>query len=160
MSAYRNTSLALVTDAEQSRLRLTDIFVPELSRAIRLPLFLTPVSAGDPQSAEDYVEQQLDIGRYLIKNPSTTFLVRVTGDSMIGAGIHSGDMLVVDRSIEPSDGRIVIAVIDGELTIKRLRRKGRKIMLMPENPDYEPVTFRSDADIPVWGVVTSVIHSL
>jgi len=160
MNAYRNTSLTLVTGTQQGWLRPTDIFVPELSQTVRLPLFLAPVSAGDPQSAEDYIEQKLDIGRYLIRNPSTTFLVRVTGDSMIGAGIHSGDMLVVDRSIEPSDGRIVIAVIDGELTVKRLRRRGRKIMLMPENPNYEPVTFRSDADIPVWGVVTSVIHSL
>ncbi len=135
-------------------------WLPELSSPLRLPLFMTPVPAGDPSSGDDHVERYLDISRHLIRNPVATFLVRVTGDSMIGAGIRSGDILVVDRSIEPADGKIVIAVVEGRLTVKRLRIEGEKAVLVPENPDYAEVEIGDGSDVVIWGVVTGVVRSL
>jgi DNA polymerase V len=98
---------------------VVEIFVPEDGEKIELPLFLESVSAGFPSPADDYLENKLDLNQHLIKNPPATFFVRVTGDSMVDAGIYSGDILVVDRSLNPKDGNIVIAVINGELTVKR-----------------------------------------
>jgi len=127
---------------------------------VPLPLFACPVSAGFPSPAEDYLEGKLDLNQHLIKNPISTFFVRVAGDSMIGAGIHSGDLLIVDRSLEPRDGRVVIAVVDGELLVKRICISRGKVSLTAENPNYPPLILREEMDFEVWGVVTSVIHSL
>ncbi|MBT7942156.1 MAG: translesion error-prone DNA polymerase V autoproteolytic subunit, partial [Alphaproteobacteria bacterium] len=100
--------------------------VDETSAPSALPFFATAVQAGFPSPADDYMEGALDLNEHLIRRPAATFFLRVLGDSMTGAGIHSGDLLIVDRSIHPIDGHIVIAVIDGELTVKRLsRRRGR-----------------------------------
>jgi len=118
------------------------------------------VAAGFPSPADDYLEGQLDLNEYLVRHPAATFFVRVSGDSMIGAGIHSGDILIVDRALEAKDKKVVIAFIDGELTVKRLVRRQGKIVLMPENDKYQPLTIADDADLEIWGVVTSVIHSL
>ena len=93
------------------------IYAPDFSTSIECPLFIDAVSAGFPSPAEDYVEGKLDLNKYLIKHPAATFFVRVTGDSMIEAGIHTGDILIVDRSLEPADKKVVIAVVDGELII-------------------------------------------
>jgi DNA polymerase V len=123
-----------------------------------LPLYVVAVSAGFPSPAEDYVEGKIDLNRHLIKNPAATFLVRVTGDSMIGAGIHSGDVLVVDRSLEPTQDRIVIAVINGELTVKRIYHERKRLYLMPENPNYPPILVDEGMELQVWGIVTNVIH--
>ena len=102
----------------------------------------------------------MDLNRHLVKNPAATFFVRVTGDSMVGAGIHHDDILVVDRSLQPRDGSVIIAALDGELTVKRIRIKRRKITLVPENQDYAAQEVSPDSDFEVWGVVTNVIHSL
>ena len=136
------------------------IFRPDTTTQYEQPLFEAKVPAGFPSPAADYEEDRLDLNRYLIKNPAATFFVRVTGDSMEGAGIHHGDLLVVDRSIEPRDKNIVIAVINGELTVKRIRLKGRKITLEPENKKYAVQEIAENAEFEVWGVVTSVIHQL
>jgi DNA polymerase V len=126
-----------------------------------LPLFLAPVSAGFPSPAEDFLDGTLDLNSYVVKNPAATFFVRAAGDSMVGAGIHSGDVLVVDRSVEARDGRIVIAVLDGELTVKRLRRtKSGGVSLHPENGAYQPIDVRDGTALEIWGVVTAVIHRL
>jgi DNA polymerase V len=125
-----------------------------------LPLFTCPVSAGFPSPAEDYIEGKLDLNQYLIKNPVATFFVRVTGDSMLGAGIHPGDLLIVDRSLEPTDGRVAIAVVDGELLVKRIRLKNDHVLLVAENPNYPPLELREEMSFEVWGVVTNVIHPL
>ncbi|MFZ2148149.1 MAG: translesion error-prone DNA polymerase V autoproteolytic subunit [Sedimentisphaerales bacterium] len=122
-------------------------------------VFEAEVPAGFPSPAADYEEDKLDLNRYLIKNPAATFFVRVTGYSMMGAGIYSGDLLVVDRSLEPKDKSVVIAVIDGELTVKRIRI-GKKITLEPENENYPVQQITEDTDFQVWGVVTNVIHAL
>jgi DNA polymerase V len=128
-------------------------------RKVALPLYTCPVSAGFPSPAEDYIEGKLDLNQYLIKNPVATFFVRVTGDSMVGAGIHSGDLLIVDCSLEPRDGRVVIAVVDGELLVKRIRIKRGRISLVAENPSYPPLILEEQS-FEVWGVVTNVIHPL
>ena len=118
------------------------------------------VSAGFPSPADDYKEKKLDLNDLLIRQPEATFFAKASGDSMIGAGIHDGDMLIVDRSITPSDGKIVIAVVNGELTVKRFKVSGRNAQLHPENPKYSPINLSEGDSISVWGVVTNVVHSL
>ncbi len=136
------------------------ILSPIINGLVELPLFLESVSAGFPSPADDYLERRLDLNEHLIKNPASTFFVRVNGDSMINAGIYTGDILVVDRSLDPKDGNIVIAVIDGELTVKRLSIGKNKIALLPENPKYKKIEITSEMNFEVWGVVRSVIHSV
>jgi DNA polymerase V len=125
-----------------------------------LPLFQSVVQAGFPSPADDYLDKKLDLNEYLVKHPAATFFVRVSGDSMIDAGIHNGDILIVDRSLSAVDGRIIIAILDGELTVKRLRKKGHQVTLVPENDLYEPIEINEFNDFEVWGVVTNVIHKV
>lgn len=140
--------------------KVDKIYRPDAKTQRPLPLFLERVSAGFPSPAADYEEGRLDLNQYLIKNPPATFLVRVAGDSMIGAGIHPGDLLVVDRSLEPKDKNVIIASLNGELTVKRIRIKRKKIFLEAENESYAPQEITKDTEFEVWGVVTNVIHSL
>lgn len=130
----------------------------EVQTSIYLNLYGTNVSAGFPSPSSDYLEGKLDLNEHIIKNPPATFFVRVSGDSMIGAGIHPDDLLVVDRSEEPKHGKIVIAVINGELTVKRLHKNRAGVQLMPENPSYLPIHITPEMEFQVWGVVTYVIH--
>ena len=127
---------------------------------LRLVLFTSKISAGFPSPAEDYIDKNLDLNEHLIKHPAATFFIRVEGHSMINAGIHNGDMLIVDRTLEPVDKKIVIAVINGEMTVKRIRMLKGKLYLMPENDSFKPIEVSEEADLQIWGVVTSVIHSV
>lgn len=127
---------------------------------ITLPLYVSGVRAGFPSPAEDYIEKKLDLNEYLVKHPAATFYVRVEGDSMVNAGIQSGDILIVDRAVEPSHNKIIVAIVDGEFTVKRLLFRGKSIVLAPENPDYEEIVITDGMDFAVWGVVTSVIHEV
>lgn len=136
------------------------VYRPDLSTPCALPVFLERVPAGFPSPAGDYLDGKLDLNQYLIKHPAATFFLRVTGDSMTEAGIHSGDLLIVDRSLEPSDGTIVIAVLDGELTVKQLERRKGTLRLLPANKNYEPLEVSELQSFEIWGVVTNVIHSL
>jgi DNA polymerase V len=136
------------------------VFRPDMSTKCEQPLFEATVPAGFPSPAADYEEGKLDLNKHLIRNPAATFFVRVTGDSMEGAGIHHGDLLIVDRSIESKDKNIVIAAINGELTVKKIRIKGRKITLEPENKNYPIQEIAENTEFEVWGVVTNVIHKL
>ena len=136
------------------------IYKPDLSTEYKQQLFTENISAGFPSPASDYEEARLDLNKYLIKNSAATFFVRVTGDSMVGAGIHHGDLLIVDRSIEPKNKNVVIAVINGELTVKRIKIQKKKITLVPENENYQPREILEGTDFEVWGVVTNVIHKL
>ena len=123
------------------------------------PFFLARVSAGFPSPADDYVESALDLNAYLVRNPAATFMVRVGGDSMAGAGIRDGDLLVVDRAREAKSGAIVVAVVDGALTVKRLRVGRQGVRLEPENPAYKPIEVRESAELVIWGVVAHAIRS-
>lgn len=134
-----------------------NFFIPT-SSPCPLPLFLSSVKAGFPSPADDFMEKKLDLNEHLIRHPAATFFVRVDGDSMQGAGIQRGDILIVDRSLEVQDGRIVIAVINGEFTVKRIRMKEGELLLEPENPRYASIRIGPDSDFQVWGVVTYVIH--
>lgn len=122
------------------------------------PLFSCRVSAGFPSPADDYIDQRLDLNELLIANPAATFFVRVDGDSMTGAGINNGDILIVDRSLAATSGKIVIAIINGELTVKRLVQTAASCRLVAENPDYPDIEIDAESDFQVWGVVTSVTH--
>ena len=145
----------------QPRSSKVEIMVPAQSpESLKRPLFSSGVSAGFPSPADDFIEKQLDLNEHLVKHPSATFYVRATGDSMNGAGIFEGDILVVDRSVEAVSGKIVIAVVDHELTVKRLYRNGHTIELRPENKKYPVISFKDDMDLMIWGVVTSVIRKL
>lgn len=128
--------------------------------SLSLPLFASMVSAGYPTPADDAVEDNIDLNAHIIKRPDSTFLVTVSGDSMINAGIHNGDILVVDRAPTPKHNDVVIAVLNGELTVKRLLREHNAVTLKPENPDYPLIPISEDMDFRLWGVVTSVIHQL
>ena len=134
-------------------------YQPELSNQ-KLSIFSARVSAGFPSPAADYEEGKLDLNKHLVKNPAATFFVRVSGDSMTGAGVHDGDLLIVDRSKEPVSGNVVIAVLDGEMTVKRLRIRNDKYTLEPENDNYPVQKITKDSEFEVWGVVTNVIHPL
>jgi DNA polymerase V len=136
------------------------VYKPDRSTKRRQPIFMATVPAGFPSPAADYEEGKLDLNRHLIKNPAATFFVRVTGDSMLKAGIHSGDLLVVDRSIEPRDKSVVIAVVNGELTVKRIRIRKNKLTLVAENDAYQSQEINGEIEFEVWGVVTNVIHAL
>ena len=125
-----------------------------------LPCFLAPVPAGFPSPADDAVEEALDLHRHLVRNPAATFFLRACGDSMIEAGIRDGDLLVVDRSVEAAHNRVVIAALDGELTVKRLIRRQGRVVLMPANPAYEPIDITEREDLHIWGVVTHAVHKL
>lgn len=127
---------------------------------LKLPLFLCPVSAGFPSPAEDHIEKRLDLNEMLVTHPAATFFVRVAGDSMIGAGINHDDILVVDRSVEPANGKVVIAVLNGELTVKRLFRDGDSFRLAAENSEYPDRLLVEGESCEIWGVATFVIHSL
>lgn len=118
------------------------------------------ISAGFPSPAQDYVEGRLDLNEHLIQHEASTFFVRADGYSMIGAGIHPDDILIVDRALEATHNRIIIAIVDGELTIKRLVLKDDECWLVPENQDYPPIRIHEGLDFVVWGVVTYVIHKL
>ena len=137
------------------------------ARMIARPLLASRVQAGFPSPADDYVERSLDLNEELIRHPAATYFLRAGGCSMQGAGIHDGDLLVVDRSIDAEVGMVVVAVVDGEFTVKRLapggggRRDGcgaEALVLAAEHPGYPPIPIGPDTEVRVWGVVTSVIH--
>ena len=128
-------------------------------QAFGCPMLRFPAWAGFPSPAEDW-QESLDLNQLLIKHPAATFLVRAVGDSMIGAGIFSGDILVVDRSLEAADNRIIVAQVAGDLLVKRFRKLRGKTYLMPENQAYPLVEIQADTELLVWGIVTHVIHAL
>lgn len=134
--------------------------VSTIAACVHIPLFESRVSAGFPSPADDYVERKLDLNEYLIHHKEATFFLRVQGNSMIGAGIHDGDLLIVDRSLDAAHNKVVVAVIDGDLTVKRLILKEKKIALAPENPRYPTINVTDEQSFQIWGVVTNVIHHL
>ncbi|PCJ65384.1 MAG: peptidase S24 [Candidatus Hydrogenedentota bacterium] len=127
---------------------------------LSLQLYSTPVRAGFPSPAEDYIDKRLDLNEELITHPAATFFLRVDGDSMCDAGILNGDLLVVDRAVEPRNHHIVVCVVSGEFTVKRLRKVGGRVYLIPANGEYNPIEVTEDMDFVVWGVVMHAIHTV
>lgn len=126
---------------------------------LALPFFSSRISAGFASPADDHLENTLDLNQLLVPRPTATFMLRVEGDSMIGAGIYDGDMLIVDRSETAVDGSIVIAAVQGDLTVKRLKKNTLGIWLLPENPKYKPIVINEDSDFVIWGCVKHAIHN-
>ena len=122
--------------------------------------FVPQVAAGFPSPADDALEAGLDLHAQLIVHPSSTFLLRVNGESMLAAGIHHDDLLLVDRSLEPRPGRVVVAVLDGAFTLKRLERHRGRLRLQAAHPDYPPLEVERCGELQIWGVATHVIHPL
>jgi DNA polymerase V len=140
------------------RMHVKEVWGFESGTSLKIPLFTARVSAGFPSPADDFIDKSLDLNEFLIEHPSATFFVRAEGTSMIGAGIHPGDILIVDRALEPAPGSIVIAALDGEFTVKRFQRKSGRSFLLAENTEFAPIEITENMTVEVWGVVTYVIH--
>lgn len=125
-----------------------------------LPLIDAGIRAGFPSPAEDFVDLSIDLNRELIKNPSSTFYARVKGDSMKDAGIHDGDLIIIDKSLEPANGKIAVCFIDGEFTVKRIKIDSDCCWLVPANDDFNPIRVTEENEFMVWGIVIHVIRSL
>lgn len=137
-----------------------DFFTPLYEGDTRIPYIDAGVSAGFASPAQDFLETEIDLNRELSHNRATTFYIRVSGNSMINAGIEDGDLLVVDRSLEPADGKIAICLIDGDFTVKRLKLQSGSLYLMPENPEYPPIHITEYNQFTIWGIVTYVIKAI
>ena len=129
------------------------------TKRFRIPLLNDSVSAGFPSPADDYTEENIDLNEHLISNPFSTFFLRVKGESMINAGIKDKDLIIVDKSLTAKPGNIIIAMIDGEFTIKRLSVKNDELYLKAENHNYPDFRFKNHIDVQIWGVVIYSIHS-
>lgn len=136
------------------------IYRPEINGPIEIPLAESGVHAGFPSPADDFLENMLDLNSLVIRHPEATFFARVEGDSMRDEGIVEGDILVVDKAVEPYDGCLAVSYIDGEFTLKRVRIEPDKILLIPANPNYKTIEISSDNEFAVWGVVRWILKSV
>ncbi len=135
-------------------------FTPKATNGLETVFFDAGISAGFPSPAEDFKEQRLSLDKELVKNKEATFYARVSGQSMIGAGLDDNDLLVIDRSIEPSNNKIAVCFLDGEFTVKRLKVDRDEVWLKPENPNYPIIKITSENDFVIWGIVTNVIKKV
>jgi DNA polymerase V len=136
-----------------------DIYSALTETALKLPLVNNGISAGFPSPALDFVDLTIDLNQHLIKHPSSTFYGLVKGQSMKNIGINDGDLLVIDKSIEPIDNKIAVCYIDGEFTLKRIKLEKNQCWLIPENENYQPIKVTEENDFLIWGIVTYVIKS-
>lgn len=137
-----------------------DIFPPDLSSELKLPFADQGIQAGFPSPAQDYISDRIDLNQEIVTHPASTFYGRVNGDSMIGENIEEGDLLVIDRSIEPSDGDLAVCCLDGEFTLKRIRLEADRVWLIPANENFDPILVTTDHRFQVWGVVTYTIKQV
>jgi len=135
-----------------------DFYTPDFTTQLELPLAAGAISAGFPSPAEEYIELAIDLNKELIKHPAATFYARVKGSSMIDAGIADGDLLIIDKALEPKDGDIAVCFIDGEFTLKRLALKEDGIYLMPANAEFKPIRITEENDFLVWGMLAYIVH--
>ncbi len=136
------------------------LLLPHIQQKQVVPLYGSLIPAGFPSPADDFLEKKIDLNEYMIRNKAATFLVRVKGESMSGAGICDGDILVVDRSVSPRDQHIIVGALDGEFTVKRLVQEKGRTFLQAENPNYPTIEIKEGQEFTVWGVVTFAIHNL
>ena len=137
-----------------------EFYGSDSSTTTLIPISNNSVSAGFPSPADDFKETRISLDKTLIKNKEATFYARVSGKSMLNAGLDDGDLLVIDRSLEATNGKIVVCFIDGEFTVKRFKKEDEKLFLMPENKNYKPIEIKEGTDLLLWGVVTYVIKAV
>ena len=137
-----------------------NFFKPDTSNPIEIPMLDVGIKAGFPSPAADFEEQRISLDHYLIKNTESTFFAKASGDSMINAGINDGDLLVIDRSLEPKNNAIAVCYIDGEFTVKRIKKTKDKLFLKPENEEYKSIEITLDNNLIIWGIVTYVIKKI
>ena len=135
-------------------------FTPQKTDSLGAILVDTGISAGFPSPAEDFKQERLSLDEVLIKNKEATFFARVSGQSMINAGLNDNDLLIIDRSLEPEHNKIAVCFLDGEFTVKRLRVERDGVWLQPENDDYKPIKITKDNQFVIWGIVTNVIKKI
>ena len=136
-----------------------EIYSASTETELALPLVSSAISAGFPSPASDFIDLKIDLNKHLIQHPSATFFARVKGDSMKDEGIFDGDLLVIDKSIEPSNGKIAVCFIDGEFTVKKIKLENGFCWLVPANEKYQPIKVTSENELMIWGIVTHVIKS-
>lgn len=139
---------------------IIEIYSAITTTELDLPFVEQGISAGFPSPADDFLDISIDLNKELIKNPSATFYGRVKGDSMKNAGLENGDLLIIDKSIEPIDNKIAVCFIDGEFTVKRIKIEADIIWLLAENEDYKPIKVTADNEFVIWGIVTTVIKKV
>ncbi len=137
-----------------------EFYSAETTSKLDLPFVENGISAGFPSPADDFLDLSIDLNKELIHNPSATFYGRVKGDSMVDAGLSDGDLLIIDKSLEPTDSKIAVCFIDGEFTVKRIKIERDIIWLIAENKNYKPIKVTSENDFIIWGIVTTVIKSV
>jgi DNA polymerase V len=136
------------------------IYEAETSTILEIPMVSSSISAGFPSPALDFIDIRIDLNRHLIKHPSSTYFGRVKGVSMKDAGIDDGDLLIIDRSLEPKNDRIAVCFIEGEFTLKRIRIEKRCCWLIPANPNYEAIQVHADQEFMIWGIVSFIIKKV
>ena len=137
-----------------------EFFIPKKENGLGQWLAEEGISAGFPSPADDFKETRISLDRELVKNKEATFYARVSGDSMVGAGLDDGDLLVIDRSLNPENGKIAVCLVDGEFTVKRIKIEKNKLYLMPENKKYKPIELKEENELIIWGVVEYVIKKV
>ena len=140
--------------------KILNFFIPKKENGIGQWLAEEGISAGFPSPANDFKETRISLDRELVKNKEATFYARVSGDSMIGAGLEDGDLLVIDRSSNPENGKIAVCLINGDFTVKRIKREKNKLYLIPENKKYKPIELKEENELIIWGVVEYVIKKV
>lgn len=137
--------------------KVFDFYAPDYSTELELPYVDVGISAGFPSPADDFLELTIDLNKHLIKHKDSTFFAKVKGHSMKNAGIFDGDLLIIDKSLAPQDGKIAICQIDGEFTVKRIKKENDVVWLIAENEDYKPIKVTEENELMIWGIV---IHSI
>ena len=135
-------------------------FLPDAENNLEMPYISSGIKAGFPSPAADFDGSRISIDQIVVKNQTATFYAKANGSSMIGAGIDDGDILVIDKSIEPQDGKIAVCFIDGEFTVKRIKIQENSLLLLPENKLFEPIEVTQENDFIIWGIVTYVVKKL
>lgn len=142
---------------KNDKLSNLELFSPDLSQEQSIPFSENGVAAGFPSPAEDFMDLSLDLNKELVRNPASTFYARVRGTSMIDEGINNGDLLIIDKSVEPHDGALAVCFVDGEFTLKRYKDMGDHALLMPANKEFKPILVNSENDFLIWGIVRYII---
>ncbi|WP_343698140.1 translesion error-prone DNA polymerase V autoproteolytic subunit [Flavobacterium sp.] len=139
--------------------KLTAFYIPDLSSDVKIPFFDVGISAGFPSPADDFIELSIDLNKELIRHQYTTYFARVKGHSMKNVGINDGDLLIIDKSLEPQNNKIAVCQVDGEFTVKRIRIEKDVIWLIAENEDYKPIKVTPENNFVIWGIVTHSIKT-